>query len=313
MGALVKVGDLNVAVPIHVQPPTGPLVRNEFERIDLSPRLNVVIKVLDGFKLPKMLPEWPGVPDVAREPLFWVHAFLFVTCEYGISMVVNRGEPWWLEKLLMSLAWGALLACLPSAAALLIRRIWGTRLRVFPVQNMAVSGSSCVGQLCISCAEKASEGWLLCDGRPVSRQLFSQLFAAIQTTFGEGDGTTTFNLPDLQGRVAVGQAPAGSAFIKLGEFGGEAMHILTCDEMPAHTHSVHDQGHTHYVMAKGRKYVGDGRRDFAIDRLGESGPEGDGSGHTDVAHSNVSVSSAGGGVAHNNMPPYIVVSYLIKC
>ena len=313
MAALVKTGNLNVAVPINVQPPTSPLIRNEFERIDLSPRLNLVIKVLDGFTIPKILPDWPGIPDVAREPLFWVHAFLFVTCEYGISMIVNRGEPWWLEKLLVSLAWGALLAFLPSAAALLIRRIWGTRLRVFPVQNMAASSSSSIGQLCMSCAEKVPEGWLLCDGRPVSRQLYSQLFAAIQTTFGEGDRTTTFNLPDLQGRVAVGQAPAHSVFNKLGAVGGEAVHTLTHDEMPAHTHDVHDQGHTHHVTAKGRKYVGDGRRDFAVDRLGERGPDGDGSGHTDVAHSNISIGSAGGGVAHNNMPPYIVVSYHIKC
>lgn len=191
--------------------------------------------------------------------------------------------------------------------------IWGTRLRVFPAQTVADNVPFSVGQLCISCAEKAPEGWLLCDGRPVPRQLFSQLFAAIQSTFGDGDGKTTFNLPDLQGRVAVGQAAGVSLFDKLGKTGGEVEHTLAVDEMPAHTHQVHDHGHSHHVLAKGRKYVGHGDKDFGVDRLGSRGHEGDGSGHSDVSHSNISESTAGGGAAQNNMPPYIVVSYFIKC
>lgn len=128
--ALAKVGDFlhgNVNIPVNIAP-TGPYVR--FEQIDLSPRGTLVVKILDGFTLPKLLPEWPGIPDVARQPLFWMHAFFFITCEYGVSMVVNGGQPWWVEKVLLSLAWGAFLACLPSAAASIIRRTWGTRLRV---------------------------------------------------------------------------------------------------------------------------------------------------------------------------------------
>lgn len=314
--AIVKTGDmihgsLNMAVG-----PAGPWVRNEFERIDLSPKLNLVVKILDGFTLPKLLPEWPGIPNIARQPLFWVHVFLFITCEYGVSMVVNSGQPWWVDKLLMSLAWGAVLACVPSAAAVFVRKIWGTRLRVFSVQTPAASSPSCAGQLCSSCAEKAPEGWLPCDGSLISRQEFHQLFTVIGTTFGSGDGNSTFGLPDLQGRVVVGKvlSAGASAYSKLGAYGGEASHILQVNEMPAHTHNVHDQGHSHHVLAKGRRFVGDGRKDFGVDHLGCSNAEGiDGNGHTDGAHSNISESTVGAGEAHNNMPPYVVLSYFIKC
>ena len=269
---------------------------------------------LDGFTLPKLLPEWPGIPEVARQPLFWVHAFLFITCEYGVSMVVNGGQPWWVEKLLVSLAWGALLACVPSAAAIFVRKTWGTRLRVFTAPTPATSSPSCAGQLCISCADKAPEGWLPCNGSMVSRQDFHQLFAVIGTTFGSGDGRSTFHLPDLQGRVAVGKAAEASAFGKLSACGGEASHVLQVKEMPAHTHNVHDQGHSHHVLAKGRRFVSDGRREFGVDCLGCSNAEGiDGNGRTEGAQSQINESTVGGGEAHNNMPPYIVMSYFIKC
>ena len=312
--AVARMGDLIRGDVVMNVGPEGPWLVNEFGPFDLSPTVNLVVKVLDGFTLPKLLPEWPGIPDVARQPLFWVHAFLFITCEYGVSMVVNGGEPWWVEKLLMSLAWGALLACVPSAAAVMVRKIYGTRLRVFAARNFSAGSSpSCVGQLCISCAEEAPEGWLPCNGSAVSRQKFDQLFAVISTTFGSGDGKSTFNLPDLQGRVAVGKAAEDSAYGKLGASGGEAMHVLGLNEVPAHNHNVHDQGHSHHVLAKGRKYVGDGKRDFGVDQLGCRNAEGvDGNGHTEGAHSNISESTAGGGEAHNNMPPYIVMSYFIK-
>lgn len=50
----------------------------------------------------------------------------------------------------------------------------------------------------------APTGWLLCQGQAVSRTTYAQLFSVIGTTYGSGDGSTTFNLPDMRGRVAVG-------------------------------------------------------------------------------------------------------------
>jgi hypothetical protein len=74
-------------------------------------------------------------------------------------------------------------------------------------------------------AASAPGGWLLCDGSAVSRTTFAALFAIFGTTFGVGDGSTTFNLPDLRGRVAVGQKATG-AFTTLGGTGGEETHVL---------------------------------------------------------------------------------------
>ena len=85
----------------------------------------------------------------------------------------------------------------------------------------------------------APEGWLLCDGSAVSRSSYSALFAAIGTTYGAGDGSTTFNLPDLTGRVVIGVSGTHA----LGSTGGEASHVLTTGEMPEHLHEV--PSHTH--------------------------------------------------------------------
>lgn len=58
-------------------------------------------------------------------------------------------------------------------------------------------------------AAAAPTGWLLCDGAAVSRTTFSALFGVISTTYGVGDGSTTFNVPDLRGRLAVGVNTGG--------------------------------------------------------------------------------------------------------
>lgn len=65
-------------------------------------------------------------------------------------------------------------------------------------------------------------GWLLCDGRTVSRTTYPQLFASIGTAFGGGDGSTTFNLPDLRGRTIIGAGAGPSLTARaLGDDGGE--------------------------------------------------------------------------------------------
>ena len=88
----------------------------------------------------------------------------------------------------------------------------------------------------------APTGWLMCDGTAVSRTTYSALFTAISTTYGVGDGSTTFNLPDMQGRVAIGagtgrnNADAGSLTARtIGTYEGEETHTLTEAELPAHT------------------------------------------------------------------------------
>lgn len=100
-------------------------------------------------------------------------------------------------------------------------------------------------------------GWLWADGRAVSRATYAALFAAIGTTYGAGDGATTFNLPDYRGRAPVGLdnlggTPAGrlAAATSLGWVGGAEAITLSTAQIPSHTHTAtaaSNGAHTHSV------------------------------------------------------------------
>jgi microcystin-dependent protein len=101
----------------------------------------------------------------------------------------------------------------------------------------------------------APANWLLCDGTAVSRTAFPALFSIISTSYGAGDGTSTFNLPNFKQKVAVGQDISTTWALTLGQAGGEVNHTLSVAEMAAHNHSVSatqgththgDSGHNHY-------------------------------------------------------------------
>ena len=91
----------------------------------------------------------------------------------------------------------------------------------------------------------APQGYLLCDGSAIDRTTYADLFDAIGTTYGIGDGSTTFNVPDLSGRVILGASQSYS----LGTTGGEATHTLTESELPAHSHEVPSHGHADDITA----------------------------------------------------------------
>lgn len=131
----------------------------------------------------------------------------------------------------------------------------------------------------------APSGWLLCDGSAVSRTTYADLFSVIDETYGVGDGSTTFNVPDLKGRVPVGYDSGQTEFDALGETGGEKEHTLTEAEMPSHTH------------------------DLGISKGGTGSTYG--VGNTFGVGTSTS-GSTGGDTAHENMPPYITMNYIIK-
>lgn len=134
-------------------------------------------------------------------------------------------------------------------------------------------------------------GWLLCDGTAVSRTTYAGLFAAVGTAFGVGDGSTTFNVPNLKGRVPVGRDSSQSEFNARGETGGAKTHTLTTAQMPTHSHTVA----------------------FNLDNAGTNTNEGlASSAGADVQITNTATTTAGSGEAHPNLQPYIVLAYLIK-
>ena len=101
------------------------------------------------------------------------------------------------------------------------------------------------GSILMFAGSVAPQGWLICDGSAVSRSTYSDLFEIIGTTYGHGDGSTTFNIPDLSGRVILGSSethPTSST-------GGEESHTLTQNEMASHSHSVPQHGHESTITA----------------------------------------------------------------
>ena len=188
----------------------------------------------------------------------------------------------------------------------------------------------------------APSGWLVCDGSAVSRSQFSDLFAVLGTTFGVGDGSTTFNLPNRKGRSAVGLDPSDSDFNVLGKTGGQKSlmahsHTIdhthpnsTSDPGSPHVHSVVDGGHSHaqYVSANPGTGGTGVRMDYDIDGTGmTSYPQGIGTGssttgialnyessHTHVTSTSPLVGGVSGvsGAGATNMNPYLVVNFIIK-
>jgi microcystin-dependent protein len=127
----------------------------------------------------------------------------------------------------------------------------------------------------------APDGYLMCDGSAVSRTTYKDLFNVIGTTYGSGDGSTTFNLPNIKGRVVVMLDSNDTDFDTLGETGGEKTHTLTLDELPRQVFTF-DGGNT---------------GNFSTQYVGTSG-------------------NAKGDIitqqALNNLQPYIVLNKIIK-
>lgn len=161
-------------------------------------------------------------------------------------------------------------------------------------------------------ANNAPAGWLLCVGQAVSRTTYANLFSVIGTMYGAGDGSTTFNLPNLQGRVPVGLDSVQAEFDVMGEKGGAKTHTLTTNEMPSHNHG----GTTELPVAPYLRVVGGaGTSAVANHTVGH----GSGS-YVDIANTGEfpggnhhhAIPAQGGGAAHNNMQPYIVLTYIVK-
>jgi len=159
----------------------------------------------------------------------------------------------------------------------------------------------------------APSGWLLCDGNAYAKSAYVSLFAAIGTTWG-GDGTT-FNVPDLRGRTAIGAGHGnGLTNHPLAEISGSENHTLSLNEMPSHSHSINDPGHSHPLHPLGSAGTVAVQVNGPNQGISGGGPGGGSWSMTDTVSSttNISVNNAGGGAAFNIMPPVASINYIIK-
>lgn len=151
-------------------------------------------------------------------------------------------------------------------------------------------------------SSSAPNGWLNCEGQELYRGDYPALFAVIGTTYGAGNGTTTFRIPNLSGRVVVGQGSgSGLTARSMGATGGAETHTLTSEEMPSHSHTSNAVGGTLGLMtADGNNTAGGGLDASAVEPNLYASPAA------------LSIDSVGDGDAHNNMQPFAVLNYIIK-
>jgi microcystin-dependent protein len=157
------------------------------------------------------------------------------------------------------------------------------------------------GTLLAFAGSTAPAGYLLAYGQAVSRTTYATLFALVGTTYGSGDGSTTFNLPDLRGRTAVGKDDMGGSAANritsagsgingttLGATGGTETHTLTLGQIPSHNHTLS---------------LAPSGFDNSDNPISGSGASPNRTGTT---------TSAGGGGAHLNTQPSLIANYIIK-
>ncbi|MGN8244960.1 phage tail protein [Cellulomonas soli] len=177
---------------------------------------------------------------------------------------------------------------------------------VFPSRESGTGGDPYLGEVRLFAGSFTPGGWAACDGQLMALAQNTALFSLLGTTYG-GNGMTTFGLPDLRGASPIhhGQGPGLESY-QLGEQGGTETVMLTEAEMPAHTHTV---------------------RTVAAGTTGTSGNPSGGAWATSVQGrlreqlystdagtrpmSEQATAVTGGGVAHNNMSPYLAVRAII--
>lgn len=143
-------------------------------------------------------------------------------------------------------------------------------------------------------ADNIPSNWKICDGSEVSRTTYSELFKVIGTSYGEGDGETTFNLPDKRGRVSVGLNSDSSKFNAVGKKAGEETVKLTANEMPSHSHTISAvRGNTTWSYG------------LIWSRAAAASEPG----MAEVIHY---AGNTGGNQPHNNLQPYEVDVWIIK-
>lgn len=170
----------------------------------------------------------------------------------------------------------------------------------------------------------APTGWLLCYGQAVSRTTYAVLFAIIGTVYGVGDNSTTFNLPDLRGRVIAGQDDMGGSSANrltnqtgglngdtLGATGGAETHTLTTEQLAVHAHTITDPTHAHNLANASTTLTGELGSQVNVNSPGFANTLN----FSTIAAASTGITgtnNAGSDSAHNNIQPTIILNYIIK-
>jgi microcystin-dependent protein len=172
-------------------------------------------------------------------------------------------------------------------------------------------------------------GWLLCDGTAISRTTYSALFSAISTTYGVGDNSTTFGLPDYRGRVPAGKddmggsaanrltaAGAGITGTTLGASGGAQTHTLSETQLASHTHIQNSHIHNESIALSiaavdldlyKSGYINSSTRASTIPGISSSNQR-----RGTVEATTPTNQTTGSGSSHQNTQPTIIANYIIK-
>jgi microcystin-dependent protein len=140
----------------------------------------------------------------------------------------------------------------------------------------------------------APSGYLLCTGTAVSRSTYAALFAVIGTTFGVGDGSTTFNLPNYSDRMPIGAGTIGA----LAATGGSKDAVVV-----SHTHAITDPGHAHSMSGTYQLY-GSPSVSSVLTAISAQ--------NTGSASTGISVNTTGVSGTNANLPPYLSINFIIK-
>jgi len=185
------------------------------------------------------------------------------------------------------------------------------------------------GSITLWAGQQAPPGAFICTGGEASRTEYPRLFAAIGETYGPGDGNTTFNIPNLQERVAVGVNEDNPNYDTVGIVGGFETVVLTEAQLPVHTvvqnahthlqnaHTHLQDAHTHTVDGGINAASGGVVRGLLASGVGSNNTQTRSTTptnqNTTPTNQNATATNQpiGSGQAHPNMPPHIVLNYVI--